>query len=100
MSKGKLKSKSVMTREDLTTYLETLVAGLKQGTLILDSEEAPMVLRPSDSIEAELEIKQKPDKEKLELCLTWKPGQIQPLGAAALQTNLTSDPNGDEGKKK
>lgn len=79
MSKDKLKSKSVMTRDDLVAYLETLLAGLRQGTLILDNEERPLVLRPSDAIEAELEIKQKPDKEKVELKLSWAPGRVQPL---------------------
>jgi amphi-Trp domain-containing protein len=69
MGKDKLKSKNIMTRDDLVAYLETVLSGLRQGTLILDNEDRPLILRPSDSIEAELEIKQKSDKEKLELKL-------------------------------
>lgn len=103
MGKDKFKSKSIMSREDLIAYLETVLAGLRQGTLILDSEERPLILRPSDSIEAELEIKQKSDKEKLELKLSWAPNKMQPLTPVAPQPQapvLPSSPLGDEAKKK
>lgn len=103
MGKDKLKSKNTMTRDDLVAYLETVLAGLKQGTLILDNEERPLILRPSDSIEAELEIKQKSDKEKLELKLSWVPNKMQPLTPVATQLEapiLSSNPLGDEAKKK
>ena len=103
MGKDKLKSKNTMTRDDLVAYLETVLAGLKQGTLILDNEERPLILRPSDSIEAELEIKQKSDKEKLELKLSWVPNKLQPLTPVATQLEapiLSSNPLGDEAKKK
>lgn len=79
MGKDKYKSKSLMTRDELTTYLEALLAGLRHGTLILDNDERPLVLRPSDTIEAEVEIKQKGDKEKVELKLSWAPGPMQPM---------------------
>lgn len=92
MGKDKFKSKSTMTREDLITYLETVLTGLRQGSLILDNEERPLILRPSDTIEAELEIKQKSDKEKLELKLSWAPNKMQPL--------IQVHPMGDEAKKK
>ena len=103
MGKDKLKSKNIMTRDDLVAYLETVLAGLRQGTLILDNEERPLILRPSDSIEAELEIKQKSDKEKLELKLSWVPNKMQPLSPVATQPQapvLPSSPLGDEAKKK
>ena len=102
MGKDKFKSKTVMTRDDLATYLETILAGLRQGSLILDNEERPLILRPSDSIEAELEIKQKTDKEKLELKLTWAPNKLQPLTpvAAQLDASILSAPGGDEEAKK
>lgn len=102
MGKDKLKSKNIMTRDDLVAYLETVLLGLKQGTLILDNEERPLILRPSDSIEAELEIKQKSDKEKLELKLSWVPSKMQPLTPVATQLEapiLSSPPLGDEAKK-
>lgn len=103
MGKGKIKSKHTMTRENLAAYLENLLTGLRQGTLILDDEERPMVLRPSDPIEAEVEIKQKSDKEKVELKLTWVPNRMQPLTTASTLTEtpvLPADPTGDEAKKK
>lgn len=103
MGKDKLKSKTVLTRDELVAYLESLLAGLRQGALILDNEERPLILRPSDAIEAELEVKQKSDKEKVELKLCWVPNKLQPLVAAASQTGaviLPSDPSGDEAKKK
>lgn len=103
MGKGKIKSKHTMTRENLAAYLENLLTGLRQGTLILDDDERPMVLRPSDPIEAEVEIKQKGDKEKVELKLTWVPNRMQPLTTASALTEtpvLPADPTGDEAKKK
>lgn len=99
MGKDKLKSKTIMTRDELVAYFETVLAGLKQGALILDNEERPLILRPSDAIEAELEIKQKSDKEKLELKLSWAPNKQQPLAQVATSI-LPSDPSGDEAKKK
>lgn len=102
MGKEKLKSKNIMTRDDLVAYLESVLAGLRQGTLILDNEERPLILRPSDSIEAELEIKQKSDKEKLELKLSWAPNKMQPLTPVAPRPQapvLPSSPQGDEAKK-
>lgn len=103
MGKDKFKSKSTMSREDLIAYLETVLAGLRQGSLILDNEERPLILRPSDSIEAELEIKQKSDKEKLELKLSWAPNKMQPLIQVAAPVNASIPPSnllGDEEKKK
>lgn len=103
MGKDKLKSKTTMTRDDLVAYLETVLAGLRQGALVLDNEERPLILRPSDSIEAELEIKQKSDKEKLELKLSWVPNKMQPLTPVAAHLEapvLPSNPPGDEAKKK
>jgi amphi-Trp domain-containing protein len=103
MGKDKLKSKNIMSRDDLVAYLEIVLTGLKQGTLILDNEDRPLILRPSDSIEAELEIKQKSDKEKLEIKLSWVPNKMQPLTPVAAQLEapvLSSNPAGDEAKKK
>lgn len=101
MGKEKVKSKSVMTREELISYLETVLTGLKQGALILDNEERPMILRPSDAIEAEVEVKQKADKEKVELKLCWTPNRMQTLVAAHPDAAiLSSDPAGEEAKKK
>lgn len=103
MGKDKFKSRNIMTRDDLAAYLETVLAGLKQGSLILDNEDRPLILRPSDAIEAELEIKQKADKEKLELKLSWVPNRMQPLAPVAAQIDapiLTQAPGSGEAKKK
>ena len=103
MGKDKLKSKNTMTRDDLVAYLETVLAGLKQGTIILDNEDRPLILRPSDTIQAELEIKQKSDKEKLELKLSWTPNKMQPLTPVTAQVDapiLPSSLPGCEAKKK
>lgn len=103
MGKDKLKSKNTMTRDDLVAYLETVLAGLKQGTIILDNEDRPLILRPSDTIQAELEIKQKSDKEKLELKLSWAPNKMQPLTPVTAQVDASILPSslpGCEAKKK
>lgn len=98
MGKDKIKSKHILTRDDLVAYLETLVLGIKQGTLILDNEERPLLLRPSNAIEAEVKIKQKSDREKLELKLSWSPNRLQPLTTTG--PDDTSTALGLEAKKK
>lgn len=97
MGKDKIKLKNVMTRDELASYLEGVLVGLRQGALILDSEERPLILRPSDSIEAELEIKQKSDKEKLEFKLSWAPNRMQPLTSVAAPADSLAE---DAAKKK
>lgn len=97
MGKDKLKLKNVMTRDELVSYLESILAGLRQGALILDNEERPLILRPSDSIEAEFEIKQKSDKEKLEFKLSWAPNKMQPLAPLAAPADSPAE---DAQKKK
>ena len=97
MGKDKIKLKNVMTRDELASYLEAVLAGLRQGALILDSEERPLILRPSDSIEAELEIKQKSDKEKLEFKLSWAPNRMQFFTSVAAPADSPAE---DAAKKK
>lgn len=100
MGKDKIKSRHVLTRDALVAYLETLVGGLKQGTIILDDEERPLLLRPSDAIEAEMEIKQKSDREKLELKLSWTPNRLQPITVTLpSMDNASTDPEFDAKKK-
>lgn len=88
MGKDKIKSKHILTRDALVAYLESLIGGLKQGAIILDDEERPLLLRPSDAIEAEIEIKQKNDREKLELKLAWVPNRLQPMTLPVLEDSL------------
>ena len=82
----------------MTFFLETLIGGLKQGALILDNDERPLLLRPSDAIETEVEIKHKSDKEKLELKLSWIPNRLQPLTTTGSDDASTA--SGLEAKKK
>ncbi len=79
MGKDKIKSRNMLTRDEVIAYLESMINGLRQGALIMDNEDRPMVLRPSDAIEAELEVKQKSDREKFSVSLSWIPNKMQPL---------------------
>lgn len=79
MSKDKIKVKSSLPRAAVVAYLETMVSGLRQGTIILDNEDHPLLLRPSDTIETEMEIKRKSDREKVELKFSWVPNRLQPM---------------------
>mgnify|MGYP003615391086 FL=1 len=97
MGKDKLKLKNVMTRDELASYLESILASLRQGALILDNEERPLILRPSDPIEVECEIKQKSNKEKLEFKLSWAPNRMQPLAPLAAPADALA---ADAAKKK
>ncbi|NCD26255.1 MAG: amphi-Trp domain-containing protein [Deltaproteobacteria bacterium] len=100
MGKDKVKSKRVLTRDALVAYLESLIGGLRQGTIILDDEEHPLLLRPSDAIETEMEIKRKSDREKVELKLSWIPNRLQPMTVPLSNPEVVFPESELEAKKK
>lgn len=79
-----------MTRDEAAASPETILAGLKQGSLILDSEDRPLILRPlSDSIEAELESSRRATRRRSKLL----PGaqQMQPLTHLVAQADSPAE---------
>lgn len=74
MSTTSRTTRATLTREELAAHLEALLEGVRQGSVILDNEHHPLILRPSDSISMTLDCRRKGFKEYLELRLAWLPG--------------------------
>ena len=55
-------------------YLEQLVAGLKEGKVVVEKGRDFLVLEPAEIVEIEVEAEQKKDEEKFSLELEWGRG--------------------------
>lgn len=71
-SKQELKAELVMSLPELTQYLEAIVEGLREGRVYLEHGGKVLGLCPGESIALELSAKQKKDREKLSLELSWE----------------------------
>ncbi|MES9995695.1 amphi-Trp domain-containing protein [Desulfovibrio aminophilus] len=58
--------------KQVVAYLEDLVRGLKAGSIMVQHGEESVVLTPPDMVEMEVEAKQKKDKSKFALELSWR----------------------------
>ena len=63
-----------MTRKvvnDAVAYLQSIVDGLKDGSLRFVDGEEPLVLEPGAEVEVEVEAVDKGGKQKLEIEISW-----------------------------
>ncbi|MCM0756435.1 amphi-Trp domain-containing protein [Desulfovibrio aminophilus] len=58
--------------KQVVAYLEDLVKGLKAGSIMVQHGEESVVLTLPDMVEMEIEAKQKKDKSKFVLELSWR----------------------------
>lgn len=72
--KKKLKIEGMMERTQVAAYLESLVAGLKDGALHIQAGQESAVLTPPTVVDFEFEVASKKDKEKLSIEISWKLG--------------------------
>lgn len=70
--KCKVEIEQYVETKEAIKYLEDLVKGLKSGSIVVQHGEESVTLTPPDMIELELEAKQKKDKSKFVLQLSWK----------------------------
>lgn len=70
--KCKVEIEQYVETKEAIKYLEDLVKGLKSGTIVIQHGEESVTLTPPDMVELELEAKQKKDKSKFVLELSWK----------------------------
>lgn len=70
--KCKVEIEQYVETKEAIKYLEDLVKGLKSGSIVVQHGEESVTLTPPDMIELELEAKQKKDKSKFVLELSWK----------------------------
>ena len=90
-SKREVEFKATMSRDQLVTYLEDLAASLKEGNVCLAKGDESVVLELTDTVKVAIEAKEKKDKCKLSLELTWRP-DIEPKGDAQGLTISTVAP--------
>lgn len=64
-----------MSISQVISYLEGLVAGLKEGKICVRQGEQFVTLSPDQRADVEIKASTKKGKEKLEIELAWHPGQ-------------------------
>lgn len=73
MDKEKISLEQTLALEDAVAYLEDLAAGLRAGRLLIAQGDRSMELTPPDSVDIEVEARQKKGKVKFSLELEWQP---------------------------
>ncbi|MBF0509720.1 MAG: amphi-Trp domain-containing protein [Deltaproteobacteria bacterium] len=71
MDKPKIELKNSMGRNEVITYLEGLVEGFKAGKIVLVQGDQILEMTVPEVVQVEVEAKQKKDKAKFALELTW-----------------------------
>ena len=63
---------TLVDRNSIVTYLETIAEGFKNGTLTLKSPEADILLDPDGLLKLEMSAKNKSGRSKIVLKVSWK----------------------------
>jgi amphi-Trp domain-containing protein len=63
---------SSIAREEAVSYFETLVAGLKKGTLHLKQDLNEISLQPPAQLEVKVKATRKREKEKISFEISWR----------------------------
>lgn len=72
MEKKTIEIEETMTKEQAADFFRMLAYGLQSGSLELKNGEETMTLSPTDMISVEIEAKQKKDKSKFSLEMSWR----------------------------
>ena len=72
MKKKKIEIEEVMTREKVADLLRKVSEGLRSGSVELQDDEETLTLVPSDILAVEIGAKQKKDKSKFSLEVSWR----------------------------
>lgn len=87
-NKRELKAELLMALPELTQYLEAIVTGLREGRVYLEHGDEVVGLTPAPTVTLEIEAKQKKDKEKLCLEISWR--RAEPGESAETELKITS----------
>jgi len=71
MEKKEISLKDRVDSKEVVNYLEDIIAGLNTGTLCIQSGCESITLKPSTTIQFEIEASTKKDKGKLNIELSW-----------------------------
>jgi amphi-Trp domain-containing protein len=93
VEKQKISVKKVLEYEDAVSYIEDLAKSFRSGTIVLESGEEHVVMKPSAQVAIKVEAKVKHDKQKIGFELSWsetpdaelKIGDTEPAPAPAVR---------------
>ncbi|WP_319581708.1 amphi-Trp domain-containing protein [uncultured Pseudodesulfovibrio sp.] len=93
MDKQKISVKKVLEYKDALSYIEDLAKSFRSGTIVLESGEEHVVMKPAPQVSIKVEAKTKKDKQKIAFELSWseaasedlKIGDKQPATVPAVQ---------------
>jgi amphi-Trp domain-containing protein len=71
MDKQKISVKKVLEYKDAVSYIEDLAKSFRSGTIVLESGEEHVVMKPSAQVAIKVEAKAKKDKQKIAFELSW-----------------------------
>lgn len=72
MKKKKIEIEEFMTREKVADFFRTLAEGLQSGSVELKDDEETLMILPPDILSVEIGAKQKKDKFKLSMEVSWR----------------------------
>jgi amphi-Trp domain-containing protein len=72
MGKNSVALEKKMSATEVASFLENVIASLKEGKIVLQQGVQVVVLKPGDFITVEVEASQKMEKGKLSIDLKWK----------------------------
>jgi amphi-Trp domain-containing protein len=75
--KKEFEHESLQDRQSLCEYLHTVTRGVEEGRLTVSGRDGEITLEPRGLIRFELQASLKPDRGKLTLRLSWKPGSVE-----------------------
>lgn len=78
-AKTKLRFESQMDREEIASYLEAIVKGLRQGSILFRQNEESLTLRPSERVEIEVKAACKNQSQKLSFEISWSTSEPEDL---------------------
>jgi len=71
VEKQKISVKKVLEYKDAVSYIEDLAKTFRSGTIVLESGEEHVVMKPSAQVAIKVEAKVKNDKQKIAFELSW-----------------------------
>jgi amphi-Trp domain-containing protein len=91
--KNKVKTTGTVELQRAIGYLEEMLEKLKSGDLIISHGENSVAFRPKETVELEIEAKEKDGKQKFSFEMKWKEG-LQPCEMESF--SMSSGPRGAE----
>ncbi len=73
MQENEIRAKSHTTLNEAISYLEGIVASLKEGRVCVEHGEESLTFEPKGNVTVQVKARKKQDKESVSLKITWRP---------------------------